>query len=126
MAKNITIPFDKPLEGHDGMVTGITIRPPTWSDVMGVGSPYTVHFDKENSPFIVYDEAALAHYCEVLVVEPKQMLAIESEIELKTTLEVREKIVNFFLVAAGAAGGSKTSPKNSSSNSDGNQTQLAA
>lgn len=126
MPKPVTIPLKEPIESHHGLVKEIVVRPPTWGDVMGTGSPYTVHFDKEGKPFLVYDEAALAHYCDVLVVEPKNKLILEGEVGLADTMAVREAVVNFFLAAAGAGGGSKTSRKNSSSTSDGDQTQSAA
>lgn len=124
MSKTVRIELAQPLAGHHGEISALVLRAPTWSDVMGVGSPYTIHRDKEDKPFLVYDEAAIAHYAEACLVEPRDPLLVQG-LCLADTLKVREAVVDFFLAAAGAGGGSSTSSKNSSSNSDGSRTGSA-
>lgn len=109
MQKNVVIPLPEPISGHRGPIVEVELRPPVWGDVMGVGSPYTVHRDKEDRAFLVYDEAAIAHYAEALVVNAPALLFEKAP--LSVTLQVREAIVDFFLAAERAAAGSMTSPK---------------
>jgi len=122
MSKTVTIPLDEPFAGHKGMTQQLVLRRPNWSDVMGVGAPYTIHSDKEGKGFLVYDEAAIAHYAEALLIEPADTALVSASVGLRDTMKVREAIVDFFLAAAGAGGGSGTSPKSSSSTSDSSPT----
>lgn len=116
MSKTITIPLAEPIVEHGKTHTAIVLREPIWADILGTGAPYTVHRDKEGQPFLIYDEAAIAHYVERCVVEPSVLLLEGAH--MRDALAVREAIIDFFLVAAvgsTAAGGSKTSPTNSGS-----------
>lgn len=116
MSKTVTIPLSEPITEHRKTYTEIVVREPTWADIIGVGAPYTIHRDREDKAFLVYDETAIAHYVEACVVEPSTILM--DKVGMREALAVREAIVGFFLAAAvgtGAAAGSTTSPTNSGS-----------
>lgn len=124
MSKTITIPLTEPITRHGKTHAAIVLRKPVWSDIIGVGAPYTIHRDKEDKPFLVYDEAAIAHYVERCVVEPG-LLDLE-EADMADALAVREAVVDFFLAAGRGGAGSTTSPKSSGSNAGSSPTPSGA
>jgi hypothetical protein len=116
--KLITITLKQPILGHE-VVREVKMRRPTGDEILTMGFPYTFQPTPDGGRLFIENNEAIKFYVEACIVEPKDKLALLTQIEMEDVLELREQVMGFFLEAQTAR---RTSPKSStasSSTSDG-------
>lgn len=111
-----TIRLKKPLTGHGGQITEITVREPTYGDLVAVGvEPTTVVFTGNGSGFVQTDVAATQRYAERLV-QPREALDVLHLLSIHDALALQRVIAGFFREEAEEESpGTSPSPTSSSS-----------
>ena len=112
-AAAVTADFPRePISGHREMVTELVLRPPSGPEYMRIGEPCEVMPDPKGKPVVVDNDAAIAAYFEVCVVEPKDKLLLD-QLGLADAMDVKDEIIGFF----GAARRARRSPPSPTSSS---------
>ncbi len=123
MTDTVTVNLKKPIRGHEGLISEVILREPTYREIMPLGMPYRVHRNGDDQ-MVVYDNDALQQYVERCTVKPEATLL--QQCGLEDTLDLRDAILRFFLPSPDEGGGSTTSPKNSGSMPASSPTPSAA
>lgn len=110
----IRVPLAKPITGHGGTFTHVTVREPTVAEYLDIGDPYLVGVSpREQVGFALDDKAALAAYAKLLVVEPDWLL-VEAQVGWRDMRAIVKVIRGFFQDVAAGDEASATSRTNSS------------
>lgn len=109
------VPLSKPITGHKGPVSQVTLRDPVFRDLLAVGAePETIVYTGGGAFFVQENLEAIEKYLDRLIVETDVAAQIGS-LDLRDAIAVRKAVVDFFREASGSA----SKPTNSSSPSDG-------
>jgi len=112
--ETVTIKLAKPLVTHNGPLSRIVLREPTFDEFLSFGDPYTVAGSAEGAPFIIENVEVIKQYLTVCLVEPKDP-ALLSQAGARVAREVKQALLGFFQPAGEAGEDSATSETNSSS-----------
>ena len=120
MSKTVRIPLAEPVPSHNGPITQIVLREPTYDEYVSCGGePYSIGESEGGALFTIEKPDVIWAYAEACMVEPKDPLLLtqQSPGSWRNAREVRKAILGFFQGPAAATETSQTSPMTSSSNS---------
>lgn len=96
MSKPVRIPLSEPIAGHDGAITAIVLRQPTYNDYVECGGePYSVGKSPDGTLFSIEKDEVIWAYAEACIVEPRDSLLLLSA-DWRAAREVRKAILGFF------------------------------
>lgn len=93
---DITIKLIEPITGHEGPITEITLREPSYGEIMKFGEPYAQGFSRDGS--VVYQAEntdAIRGYIEALVKPPVDALLIR-QLKTANSLRLKDAVLGFF------------------------------
>lgn len=93
----VTVPLNEPIEGHEGKVTSITVRPATYATIMRLGEPYTTVRTKDGAIYALEDPATINAYLEAMVDE--KAVALLPQLGMADTLALKKAVLDFFASA---------------------------
>jgi len=115
MSKPVSIPLSEPLVGHNGAITAIVLRQPTYNDYVECGGePYSIGRSEEGTLFSAEKPEVIWAYAEACIVEPADPLLL-LKADWRAAREVRKAILGFFQDLDEASETSATSQTTSSS-----------
>lgn len=112
--KKVIIPLDEPLVWHEGTVSEIILREPTFNDVMELGDLSTIALSQEGTRVVVENTGTYAEYLKRCLVQPANVAALE-QVSGRTAIKVRRVIDGFFREGDPAPSSTGASPTSSSS-----------
>lgn len=119
MRQQITIPLAKPLATHDGPLSRIVMREPTFDEYLAIGDPYIIAESPGGTRFIHENIENIRQYIGLCLVEPKDP-ALLTQANARVAKSVKEAVLGFFRPEAQEpADRSATSPTNSPSGDTG-------
>jgi hypothetical protein len=101
----VTIALKSPLQGHDGAIKQITLRPPGYVDVMTLGEPYVLVKTKGEAMYALESPDVISAYIERCADVNPLLLAQAS---FEDALALKQAMLGFFAQARGENTG--TSP----------------
>ncbi len=111
--KTITVQLDEQITTHQGIVTSVTLRQPTYEDFLEFGEVYSYVRTPGGTIIPSENTEAIRAYIERLVVLPVTPLLL-SNASLKTARAIKGAVVGFFLGESSKGEDSEKSPQNSS------------
>lgn len=112
------VPLKKPITGHEGPISKVVLREPTYDEYLVHGDPYTVASSKGQNAFIVESADVIAAYMTICVVEPKDP-ALLKQCVARDGRDIKEALLSFFRPDAEGGAGSANSRTNSLSTASG-------
>lgn len=89
----------KPIVGHD-TIREIRLRRPSAREILRHGYPYTVQSAADGRQVFIEDNEAIAEYCEACIRTGDQdVIAVLDGLCMEDTLELRERVIGFFIEA---------------------------
>lgn len=122
--KLITIPLRTPVLGH-GVIKEVKMRRPTGEEILTMGFPYSFQPTPDGQRLFIENNEAIKFYVEACIVEPEDKLELLGGISMEDALELRERVMGFFLEAQTARRTSGKSSIASPSNSSEDSTRSA-
>lgn len=119
MSKTARIPLPEPIPGHDGPITEIVLRQPTYDDYIACGGePYSIGESEGGALFTIEKPEVIWAYVEACMVSPDPLLLKQQGPGTwRVAREVRKAVLGFFQAPVAASAPSATSPTTSPSNS---------
>lgn len=111
----------EPIVGHT-VIREVRLRRPKASEILEHGFPYTVQNSADGRPIFIENDAAIGAYAETCFAEGQDEVAILSQLSMEDTLELRDRIVGFFIAAQAKRRAFDGSSTASSSASNGSPT----
>lgn len=122
---DLIINLKKPIVGHE-VIRQIKLREPVANDILPVGFPYSWQPTAEGGFLFIENNEVIKYYCERLIVEPGDQIALFANMGIEDTLELRQRVLGFFLSAGKKSATSENSSTASSSTSNGAPQTSAA
>lgn len=113
MQKTKTIQVTEPFEGHNGPITRVVLREPTFNEYILLGDPWTVALSEKHTPFSVENGDVISAYLDRCILEPDRIVVSKGGLALAR--KVKETFLSFFRPGDEVDVASTTSPMNSSS-----------
>lgn len=109
MREQKTIRLAKPLTTHEGPISEIVIREPSFDEYLTFGDPWTVAAtgSDERTAFAVENIEVIKQYLQVCLVKPQDP-ALLSQAGARVAKDVKEALLGFFRPDAAAGEGSAT------------------
>lgn len=95
MRERVTIDLKKPIEGHDGPISKIVLREPTFDEYLVHGDPYSIAYTESGTPFAVENPEVIKRYIGICLVEPKDQ-ALLTQAGALVARDVKNKLLGFF------------------------------
>jgi len=95
---NSTVILNTPIEGHEGQVKHIVLRPPKYADIMMLGEPAAFARSDGGMVYQAEKENVIQGYIERLLIEPKDPLLL-IQLDLIDTLQLKDAVHDFFAAA---------------------------
>ena len=118
VSKTVRIQLSEAVAGHNGPVTSIVLRQPTYDDYIACGGePYSIGESEGGALFTIEKPEVIWAYAQACMVEPKDPLLLTQQGpgSWRTAREVRKAILGFFQAPAEESAPLETSPTISSS-----------
>ena len=91
----VTVTLADPIEGHDGKVTTIVVRPADYRTIMRLGEPFEfLGSAKGNGQYALEHPDTIAAYVEAMV-EPS-VVALLPQLSMTDTLALKKAVLDFF------------------------------
>lgn len=98
-AIDATVPLDKPIEGHGGkMHSTVSLRKPRPREYLRHGEPTSYARTAEKVTVAAENDAAIAAYIELCIVEPEPAIVLAA-CTLADTMRIKDAVLDFFYKA---------------------------
>lgn len=99
MARTVTVPLSEPIVGHGEPITEAKLREPTAGEYVTTGEVASWAGNPDGSTFRIENNATIAAYIELLIVEPKSASLLLAQASLVDGMRLREAVLDFFTTA---------------------------
>lgn len=94
--KETTITLIEPIKGHEGPITALTVREPTYREYFEIGDPQIIAKNPDDTIYAVDNDKALQAYADKCINLDPLLL---KQLCLADAMQVRGAILDFFLSA---------------------------
>jgi hypothetical protein len=113
VAKSKSIPLTEPLVGHNGPISEVVFREPTFADLMDLGDPVDIVRTSDGHFVRTVNWPAVGEYCTRCADNGAGILL--SNLNLKDSLAASEAVLSFFTEARTTNSSTANSPASSPS-----------